>query len=199
MKKKSKFCFSYTAIIWIALLVIGLLITNRCSKSLDQFSSPADLKNMIPSSLEMGDIVSYNIDSYLVRPVDEYNPNKFTGLYRTVTTLMKTYDVYNVQMGGKYIRIMVCSDDAKAALANFEDGKGKTAIPVIGRVARYTAPKAGWYKLIDKFDMDSVVSDYVIKESTPKDLENIRGIGIVCIAVALFGIYKSIAIFRFEA
>lgn len=184
---------SKRAILWAIAFLIGFIMLSQGISAKVRYSHAVPFSELDSSNCMEGNYVIGTIDDYLQKSIQNLGSGSYSGVSDTYLTYSKTYDIYNVPIANNhYIRIMVADSDTKRLLAN-ENNSGGVSIYFEGKIV--DAPfelNATWYEDITEFDTDSVLANFMVKQTSSQNISKViyGGLSIlICCLLFLFAGY----------
>lgn len=182
MMKKEIF-ISFKSIISFILILISIVITIINAVLLYRYNNAIDYKD---SPLEAGDYVVCRIEDYLVKPIDKYSPNVYSGQCEVDSTFFKDYYVYNIPYGNdRYVRVKIYNKDMEKKLEEKSTLDDKN-ISIVGKVISEDNISTEWYEHVSDFSISQIEKGICIKEINYKQYENLILLGGITLIISMF-------------
>ena len=187
MKKKINISLKLIAI--IVLLIIGSIYLVNGAGDISDCEDAVAFENLKSSDIKDGTYVCGYIDKYVVRTEMINDEEVRSAVSKTLIDYKCESDIYTIPFEtNKYIQLMARSEDAKKSLDNMLTNFSEKAYFEGVIVKREIGVNEAWFGAVDKDDypgINSIISDYYIREVDRNEFWNDIRLGAILVVVAI--------------
>ncbi len=183
---------SWHTAVSVLLFIIGMLIGMRGFGVLYGSNHASGFPNLDRTACREGKYVSGEIDSCLVKQITTAGAGRFWGESGTLLRAGKEYHFYTIPIAdGQYIQIMAWKKETTEALQELVKEERET-VSFTGVIAAHPLEiSLHWYQGIPGFQPETLVQEYVLRETDPESGKNLLIVGGIVLFTAVLLYWQS--------